>query len=254
MRSLIDRNVWVRLARMRRYLPLALLFFAGAAKAESILPERACADAAQQAEQRFGLPSGLLLAIGQVESGRQTSEGRRPWPWSINAEGIDYVSETMDGAIANVRTMQSRGIQSIDTGCFQINLMFHPDAFPTLETAFDPQANATYAAQFLTELRGRTASWGEAVANYHSATPWRGEAYRQLVWQAWLGIPAQPGMGLLAGRGVQVFVPTGSLPARPGGETSIVSGGGGRGPAFGVTLIGRQRNGLPVVYRPHAAP
>ena len=157
----------VRLAHFRWPLAVLALLAAGAARAEPVRPEHACVDAAHEAEQRYGLPDGLLLAIGEIESGRQTSEGRRPWPWSINAEGTDYVSETMEDAIANVHAMQARGIRSIDTGCFQINMMFHPDAFPSLEAAFDPQANALYAAKFLTELRGRTASWGEALSLIH---------------------------------------------------------------------------------------
>ncbi len=239
----------VRLVNKCWSVALLGLLAVGTAHAEPVRPEHACVDAAHEAEEKYGLPAGLLLAIGEIESGRQTSEGRRPWPWSINAEGTDYISETMEGAIANVHTMQARGIRSIDTGCFQINMMFHPDAFPSLEAAFDPQANALYAARFLTELRGRTASWGEAVAAYHSATPWRGEAYRQLVWQAWLGVPAQPGMSAVAGRSVQVFVPSGAEPAVQSGSTDHISGTSTHSSGTG----GSHRPGLPMVYTPRAA-
>ena len=54
--------------------------------------------------------------------------------------------------MAAVRAMQANGVRSIDVGCGQINLMYHPDAFPNLELAFDPQANAAYAARFLKAL------------------------------------------------------------------------------------------------------
>ncbi len=84
-------------------------------------------------------------------------------------------------AIAAVRAMQARGIQSIDVGCGQINLMHHPNAFPSLEVAFDPVANAAYAAQFLKQLFAQTGDWNKATAMYHSATPEIGAEYQQRV-------------------------------------------------------------------------
>ncbi len=68
-------------------------------------------------------------------------------------------------AVAAVRAMQARGIQSIDVGCGQINLMHHPDAFASLEQAFDPQANAVYAARFLKELFAQTGDWNKAAGD-----------------------------------------------------------------------------------------
>jgi hypothetical protein len=70
---------------------------------------------------------------------------------------------------------------SVDVGCFQINLLQHPAAFASLEEAFDPSANAAYAARFLLSLRDRTGSWENAIAAYHSATPELGNAYRDNV-------------------------------------------------------------------------
>jgi hypothetical protein len=63
----------------------------------------------------------------------------------------------------------------------QINLMHHPDAFASLEQAFDPQANAAYAARFLTTLHQQTGSWDRAIAWYHSATPELGDDYLRKV-------------------------------------------------------------------------
>ena len=87
--------------------------------------------------------------------------------------------ETKADAVAAVRAMQARGVQSIDVGCGQINLMHHPDAFASLEQAFDPQANAAYAARFLKELFAQTGDWSKAAAMYHSATPELGADYQQ---------------------------------------------------------------------------
>ena len=65
----------------------------------------------------------------------------------MNAEGQGFYYDTKVEAVAAVRAMQARGIRSIDVGCMQVNLMFHPDAFVSLDEAFDPMANARYAAK-----------------------------------------------------------------------------------------------------------
>jgi hypothetical protein len=146
-----------------------------------------CQSAGLGAERDAGLPSGLLHAIGLVESGRPdpVTNRRAAWPWTINADGAGRLFETLPDALAQTRDLQRRGITSIDVGCFQINLQHHPAAFSSLEQAFDPAANAAYAARFLLALRARTGSWDSAVAAYHSATPERGSAYRDRVMAAW---------------------------------------------------------------------
>jgi soluble lytic murein transglycosylase-like protein len=76
-------------------------------------------------------------------------------------------------------------VQSIDVGCMQVNLMYHPHAFASLEDAFDPRTNAEYAARFLNELYAADRDWAHAIAAYHSETPALGEAYRVLVLARW---------------------------------------------------------------------
>ena len=98
---------------------------------------------------------------------RSRHRHRHPWPWTVNAEGQGAFYDTKAEAVAAVRAMQARGVRSIDVGCGQINLMHHPDAFASLEQAFDPQANAAYAARFLKELSRadrRLAEGGGAVS------------------------------------------------------------------------------------------
>jgi hypothetical protein len=155
-----------------------------------------CRPALVAGEVRHGIPSGLLQAIGIVESGRRNeATGRRePWPWAINAEGEPHFFETKQQAVAWVRQAQARGMQSIDVGCAQINLMHHPTAFGSLEQAFDPASNADYAARFLQELRNTTAggNWMTAVGQYHSQTPELAEPYRQQVQAAMAQQPAGP--------------------------------------------------------------
>ena len=143
----------------------------------------ACQRAGLEAEHKADLPAGLLRAIGLVESGRiDPASGRvAAWPWTINAGGTGQAFKSLPEALAETRTLQGRGVASVDVGCFQINLLHHPTAFASLEEAFDPSANAAYAARFLLALRTRTGSWDGAIAAYHSATPERGSAYHDHV-------------------------------------------------------------------------
>jgi hypothetical protein len=179
---------------MRRVAALALTLAcaAPAAGAERPAPAPAdpgqlCRQAIQAAEREHRVPTGLLHAIGKVESGRPDATGRgtTAWPWTINAEGQGRYFDSKDAAIAAVEALRARGVTLIDVGCLQVNLRHHPDAFPDLAAAFDPVANARYAGLFLKRLYGQTRSWEQAAANYHSATPERGDAYRQQVMAAW---------------------------------------------------------------------
>ena len=150
--------------------------------ARALPPEAACIDAVLEAERDAGIPGHMLLAIGFTESGRMTPERLFTiWPWTVNAEGQSRYFPTKGEAIAFVRALRAGGVQSIDVGCLQVNLKWHPDAFPNLETAFDPVANARYGARFLGELYRQHGTLDVAVGRYHSAQSERGEAYRQRV-------------------------------------------------------------------------
>lgn len=155
-------------------------------------PWQACRQAVVAAEQRAGIPADLLWSIALVESGRwdRGSRARAAWPWTINAEGKGSFHPTKEAAIAEVAALQAEGVRSIDVGCMQVNLRHHPNAFVSLDDAFDPHANAAYAARFLRALYAETGSWEAAAGRYHSATPVYGEAYRERVLALWTGAPA----------------------------------------------------------------
>ena len=179
---MIPRHVWLAV------LALGLASAPGAPRAEAPAPPAGlCRAQADAVEHAMGLPPGLLLAVGRVESGRTDADSHDvlPWPWTVNDEGADHVFATAFDAIAYVVAARGRGSRSLDVGCFQVNLQFHPDAFATVAEAFDPAANANYAGRLLADLHARSGSWEEAVRLYHSATPWRGEAYRDLVLSRW---------------------------------------------------------------------
>jgi len=153
-------------------------------------PTLQCRAAIAQAEREARIPAGLLQAMGRVESGRRSPETgvAGPWPWTLNAEGRGQFFPTKAAAIAAVRELQGRGVRIIDVGCLQVNLHHHPRAFANLEEAFDPPANARYAARFLTELQSTRADWMAAAGNYHSQTPELAQAYRARVQAA---LPAE---------------------------------------------------------------
>lgn len=183
------------LSRKLALLGVALLGLALSPRVASaqLLPARGfseghlCRAAISEAERSANLPRGLLQAIGRVESGRRDPETGQfaPWPWTINAEGEGKFFPTREAAIAHVRQLQARGVRIIDVGCMQVNLHHHPNAFASLEQAFDPLTNARYAARFLTELNGGRADWRQAAGHYHSQTPERAGPYREKVLAAW---------------------------------------------------------------------
>src|SRR3954447_10833495 len=169
---------------------LALLAPAGAAHAadKTITPTAySCMPGLMAAEREFTLPAKLLHTIAIVETGRpDPATGRvTPWPWTINVGGVGHFFETKTAAIEAVRELQATGVHSIDVGCMQINLMHHPNAFASLEEAFDPRSNTRYGARFLSALHGETRSWPQAAAAYHSRTQDLGAAYATRVMAIW---------------------------------------------------------------------
>jgi hypothetical protein len=186
-----------------------------------------CEAAAAEAERAAGLPVGLLLAVGRVESGRWDAALQRvvPWPWAVDFGSAGRLLDSKREAVQAVQDASASGIRNIDVGCFQINLMHHPGAFASLDEAFDPPANAGYAARFLLSLRDRLGSWEEAVAAYHSADPSRGIPYRQLVMASWMDGGGRPAFRNVATSattafafGIHVWVPT----ARNNAASAIV--------------------------------
>jgi hypothetical protein len=150
-------------------------------------PWTMCAKATNRVERQEGIPRQLLRAISKAESGRFHA-GKQivmAWPWTVTAEGRGRYLETKTDAIAEVEALRARGIKNIDVGCMQVNLQHHPGAFASLEDAFDPLANVTYAASFLKTLAAEQGSWAKAAAYYHSQNPEQYRGYRSKVREIW---------------------------------------------------------------------
>jgi hypothetical protein len=130
---------------------LAALAFNGAG--------HACETALRRAEAENGIPDTLLVAMGTHESGLD--------PLAINADGTPYHPAGIQEAKKLVLSLRAHGAKFIDVGCLQIDLSYHPDAFATLDDAFDPMINSRYGAHFLASLKTKHGDWPTAVAFYH---------------------------------------------------------------------------------------
>ncbi|MDP2125276.1 MAG: hypothetical protein Q8J92_12920 [Parvibaculum sp.] len=150
-------------------------------------PAALCERATLHHETANAFPRALLTAVSLAESGRFDAKTRqsRAWPWTINAEGRGYYFKTKEEAVRATQRLLDSGMRSIDIGCMQINLRYHPDAFASLEDGFDPMINVAYSADFLKRLRAQTGSWPKAVAHYHSQTTARGGPYFARVIRIW---------------------------------------------------------------------
>jgi hypothetical protein len=193
----------------------------------SVLPASLCRQASDTAERRHAIPAQLMAAIGRVESGRRDPQTGAvgPWPWTINAEGQGAFFDSKPAAIAAVRALQARGVRSIDVGCMQVNLMHHPNAFASLEQAFDPVANADYAADFLARLYDEAHGWPKAVGMYHSATPELGNPYQAKVMAIWPEEQRNPAPALA--NAWRATMPATPFRGGSGGLIRPVSGGTG---------------------------
>lgn len=140
-----------------------------------------CADAALRASKATAVPYDVLIAISQVETGRNS----RPWPWTVNTGGEGHWLESLDAAETLVAGALEQGLTNIDLGCFQLNYRWHAAAFASVAEMLDPDANALYAAEYLAQHYAQSGDWATAAAAYHSATPEYADRYRARFEAAW---------------------------------------------------------------------
>ncbi len=138
-------------------------------------------------EDAFHMPSNLIKAVSVTESGRYSKAAGRAvaWPWTVNAQGKGYYFNNKREAIKAVNEFRAQGIKSIDVGCMQINLMYHPEAFRNLEQAFEPKYNVGYAAKFLRDKYTQARNWRDAIGLYHNGVAELNRGYIETVYSAW---------------------------------------------------------------------
>lgn len=135
----------------------------------SLATANTCDAAAGRAAARTDVPLDVLLTITRLETGR--GQDNAPWPWAVNHAGDGSWFQSEDAARSFVFSKVKRGVSNIDIGCFQINYRWHADGFRSLDDMFDPDLNAVYAAEFLSQLYREFGNWTDAAGAYHSRTP-----------------------------------------------------------------------------------
>ena len=139
-----------------------------------------CLAAIDGAASRYHLSAATLGAIARVETGRPMplTGDRQPWPWTVNAGGASHFFVGEPQAVAWTRAFLAHSRVPVDVGCMQVDLHYHPDAFRSLDQAFDPVANADYAASLLVRLAGRAGDMHRAAGLYHSGNAALADPYR----------------------------------------------------------------------------
>ncbi|KAB0264362.1 lytic transglycosylase domain-containing protein [Microvirga brassicacearum] len=136
----------------------------GSSAAQSGSPSGACEMEMKRASAKYGVPLGMLYAVGLTETGRRGSLQ----PYAMNIEGKAHFASTSLEAKQRFEAARRGGAKLIDLGCMQINHHFHREKFTSLDSMLNPRDNVEYAARFLKELKGRHESWTMAVARYHA--------------------------------------------------------------------------------------
>nr|WP_237684197.1 transglycosylase SLT domain-containing protein [Pseudaminobacter soli] len=124
----------------------------------------ACEPEILKAADRYGVPAGILYAVGLTETGKKGSLQ----PNALNIEGRAVFPSSRRLAILEVEKARAEGAKLIDLGCMQINHHYHRQHFASLEEMLDPRRNVDYAARFLASLHTRHETWSMAVARYHA--------------------------------------------------------------------------------------
>jgi soluble lytic murein transglycosylase-like protein len=158
--------------RLSVLLALAFISNGAAAASQSLVCEREMT----RASAKYGVPLGVLYAVGLTETGRRGTLS----PFALNIEGPSVFPETLDEALQKFADAQRRGVKLIDIGCMQINHHYHGSHFASVAEMFDPHANVDYAARYLRDLKEQEGSWTLAAARYH-AGPDNDPAQKQYV-------------------------------------------------------------------------
>ncbi|WP_187968124.1 transglycosylase SLT domain-containing protein [Aquibium microcysteis] len=149
---------------MRALLRRALLVAAFTSSATASALANSCEAEILRASKAYGIPVGILYAVGLTETGHKGSLQ----PYALNIEGQAVFAHTQEEAERLFETARRNGKTLIDLGCMQINHRYHADAFASLSEMLDPRLNVDYAARFLVQLKQRHETWSLAVARYHA--------------------------------------------------------------------------------------
>ena len=111
---------------------LAAMFMFSAS--QSAAADNACEREMARAAQSYGIPLGVLYAVGLTETGR----GDSLRPYALNIEGKSVYDIDKDEALRRFKAARLAGAKLIDVGCMQINHHFHASSFASVEDMLDP--------------------------------------------------------------------------------------------------------------------
>lgn len=113
-----------RRLRMASVLAAALFSFslAGAAPAAA---GNICEKEMEQASAKYGVPLGILYAVGLTETGRKGSLQ----PYAMNIEGKPFFGKSKADAMQRFALAKREGKKLVDLGCMQINHYYHAEKF-----------------------------------------------------------------------------------------------------------------------------
>lgn len=148
-----------------------------------IRESKKCSNLFSYFEKKYNLPKNTLHSISLQETQKRHEDFafNMVWPWTVNVQGKGFHFKTKDKALKFTEEQLKSGKQSIDVGCMQINLKYHPDAFNSLEQAFSPRRNVAYGAKFLRDKYEQYGNWDKAIGSYHSATASKSKQYSSRV-------------------------------------------------------------------------
>ncbi len=151
--------------RPRQLMKLALAAASlSSAPVAAMAAANPCEPEIVRASERYGIPAGILYAVGLTETGKKGTLQ----PNAMNIQGKSLFPKNRSAALSAFAEARGQGARLIDVGCMQINVHYHGEHFRSLSDMFDPRQNVDYAARFLKQLKERHTSWSMAVARYHA--------------------------------------------------------------------------------------
>jgi len=131
-------------------------------------------------ERIYKIPSGLLSAIAEVESGNRA--------YALNIAGSSIYAKSLSEAKRIAQQKIDSGATNIDLGLMQLNWRWHGSAFANIEEMLQPEKNIEYAAKLLKSLHLQHGNWQAAIRYYHSSKPRYHLRYSHKVAMHWLSI------------------------------------------------------------------
>jgi soluble lytic murein transglycosylase-like protein len=147
-------------------LGAVFLLLAAVAPPSPAAAQQGCLSFIPAAEERYGIPSGVLQAIAEIESNLN--------PMALNIGGRTHLPDSVEEAMPLLyRGGQPR--RNLNIGCMQIHSAWHLDAVGGRPERFlSPEVNVDYAASLLRRLYEHTGSWSRAVGRYHTGPDYPG--------------------------------------------------------------------------------